>query len=114
MLGPLTRGQFPAEPAKRIHVVGTSGSGKTTLALALSERFAIPHVSLDALHWEPNWTGAPVEVFRERTAQAVLGEAWSLDGNYHVVRDIVWNRANVVVWLDFSLPVILWRLTKRT
>jgi adenylate kinase family enzyme len=41
---------------RRIHVVGTSGSGKTTLARQIAERLDIPHVELDALHWEPHWT----------------------------------------------------------
>jgi hypothetical protein len=70
---------------------------------------------LDALHWGPNWTEEPDEVFRERTLRALAGrQSWTVDGNYQAVRDIVWPRADTVVWLDFSLPLILWRLTRRT
>jgi adenylate kinase family enzyme len=97
---------------RRVHVVGTSGSGKTTLARRLARRLNIPHVELDALHWEPNWTPAPD--FRERVDEALGGEAWTTDGNYSQVRDIVWQRADTVVWLDYSLPLILWRVTTRT
>jgi adenylate kinase family enzyme len=97
---------------RRVHVVGTSGSGKTTLAQRLARRLGIPHVELDALHWEPNWTPAPD--FRERVAEALSGEAWTTDGNYSQVRDIVWQRADTVVWLDYCLPLILWRVTTRT
>jgi len=99
---------------RRIAVVGTSGSGKTTLAHQLAERLGIPHVELDALHWGPNWTPAPRHVFRECTAQALTREAWTTDGNYSAVRDIVWSRADTVVWLDYALPVILWRVAWRT
>lgn len=102
-------------PGRRIMVVGTSGSGKTTMARRLAERLGVQHVELDALHWGPNWTEEPDELFRERTLQALDGrESWTLDGNYGQVRDIVWPRADTVVWLDFSLPLILWRLTRRT
>jgi hypothetical protein len=53
-------------------------------------------------------------VFRECAAQALAREAWTTDGNYSTVRDIVWSRADTVVWLDYTLPVILWRVVRRT
>jgi adenylate kinase family enzyme len=99
---------------QRIVVVGTSGSGKTTLARRLSRALGIPHVELDALHWEPNWVEASDEVFRERVIKELKGDTWVVDGNYSKVRDIAWNRADTVVWLDYSLLVMLWRLTLRT
>jgi adenylate kinase family enzyme len=99
---------------RRIAVVGTSGAGKTTLAQRLAQRLGIPHVELDALHWDPNWTPAPPDLFRERTAEALSGQAWTTDGNYSTVRDIVWKRADTVVWLDYSLPVVMGRVTWRT
>jgi adenylate kinase family enzyme len=102
------------ERPQRIAVVGTSGSGKTTLASRLARRLGIPHVELDALHWGPNWTPSAWEVFRERVCQALSGDAWTTDGNYSRVRDIVWSRADTVVWLDYSLPVVLGRVTRRT
>jgi adenylate kinase family enzyme len=102
------------ECGRRFSVVGTTGSGKTTLARRISQRLGIFHVELDALHWGPNWTPVSLEVFRERTAQALSGDAWVVDGNYGKVRDVVWNRADTVVWLDYSLPIILGRLAWRT
>lgn len=37
------------------------------------------------------------------------------DGNYaDLVRDLVWERVDTVIWLDYSLPRCLWRLTRRT
>ncbi len=99
---------------RRIVVVGTTGSGKSALARQIAGRLAIPHVELDALHWGPNWTGADTAVLRERVTRATQGEDWIVDGNYSRVRDIVWPRADTVVWLDYSLPVILWRLARRT
>ena len=107
------RPQAP-RPGRRIAVVGTTGSGKTTLAAQLAERLGLAHVELDALNWGPNWTPAPREVFRQRAAEALSGDAWAADGNYRAVRDIVWGRADTLVWLDYSLPLIMGRLLWRT
>ena len=100
--------------ARRIVVVGTTGSGKTTLARLLAQRLGVDCVEMDALHWEPNWTPAPRAVFRKRVAEAVESESWVADGNYRVVRDIVWPRATTLVWLEYPLRLIMWRLFWRT
>jgi adenylate kinase family enzyme len=102
--------QFP----QRISVVGTSGSGKTTLAREISQRLAIPHVELDSLHWQPNWIEVPDDVMRERVSQVLSGTSWVVDGNYSIVRNIVWGRADTVVWLDYSFPVVMSRVIWRT
>lgn len=98
---------------QRISVIGTTGSGKTTLAQQISQNFNIPHIELDYLHWEPNWVEIPDEVMREKVKTALAGNTWVVDGNYSIVRDIVWSKADTVVWLDYSLPVIMTRLLRR-
>jgi adenylate kinase family enzyme len=101
-------------PYRRVNVVGTSCSGKTTFAAALANTLGIPHVELDALHWEPNWKEASSEAMRERVAAAVAGDSWVVDGNYSVSRDLVWARADAVIWLDYPLRTILRRYWIRT
>jgi adenylate kinase family enzyme len=100
-------------PGQRIVVIGVTGSGKTTLAQQLARRLGYPHVELDALHWDADWTMAPTDVFRERIAQALSGPVWVTDGNYSSARDLIWGRADTIIWLDYALPLILWRLTRR-
>jgi adenylate kinase family enzyme len=101
-------------PGRRIAVVGTSGTGKSTLAASLSEILSICYVEMDSLYWEPNWTPATRDVLRARVEEALGGDAWVCDGNYSQVRDIIWGRADTVVWLDYSLPVALRRVVRRT
>jgi adenylate kinase family enzyme len=97
---------------KRIALAGSTSSGKTTLARRLSAITGAPHIELDALFHGPNWT--PTSDFRERVAEATSGDAWITDGNYAAARDLTWARADLIVWLDYDLPRILWRLTERT
>jgi len=98
----------------RFVVIGVSGCGKTKLARQISARVGIPHVELDSLFWEANWQPAARTVFRARVQNATAGEAWVVDGNYSQSRDIVWSRASHLVWLDYSLPRIMWRVVSRT
>jgi adenylate kinase family enzyme len=103
-----------SRPPQRIAIVGLAAAGKTTLAAALAEKIAGRHIELDQLHWEANWTPATREVFRARVADAVKADAWATDGNYSVVRDLVWTRADLIIWLDYSLPCVYARLLRRT
>jgi adenylate kinase family enzyme len=99
---------------QRINVVGTSAAGKSTFARALAARLAVPYVELDVLNWEPGWTQASDAVMRERVQRAIIGQRWVVDGNYALVRDLVWGAADTVVWLDYPLRTILWRYATRT
>jgi adenylate kinase family enzyme len=96
-------------------VVGVTGSGKSTLAERIARRFDMHFVELDALHWEPGWQEAPLDVFRARLEEA-LGQSdrWIVAGNYHIVRDLTWPRAEAVIWLDYRLRTVFWQLTRRS
>ena len=101
-------------PYKRVVVVGVTSAGKSTLAEKLAQRFDLSYVELDALYWEPNWQGAPLEVFRARVEKAVEAERWIIAGNYHIVRDLIWHKAEAIIWLDYPLLIVLRQLTCRT
>jgi len=42
------------------------------------------------------------------------GESWVIDGDYSDVRDIVWSRADTLVWLDLPFLTIFYRILWRT
>jgi hypothetical protein len=99
-----------------VSVVGASGNGKSTLGRALAERLGVPYTELDALHHGPDWTEASAEELRERVeAVMAASEGWVLDGAYRgKLGDLVWERADTVVWLDQPLRLIMGRLWRRT
>ena len=98
---------------QRINVVGTSCSGKTTLARKLARRLDLPWVEMDALFWGAGWTPVPSDLFRRRVADAARADRWVLDGGYSPVRDLIWSRADTVVWLDYPMATVLGRWGRR-
>lgn len=100
-------------PYTRLVVVGTTSSGKSTLAERLSQKLNLNFVELDALHWRPGWVEAPDDEFRVLVQEATRAPRWVVAGNYQVVRDIVWPRAEAVLWLDYPFWTVFWRLTFR-
>ena len=99
---------------RRVCVVGNSGSGKTTLARVLAARLGVPHLELDSVFHQPGWTEPDPEDFTARVAAFTAGEGWVLDGNYSRVRDLVWRRADTIVWLDLPRMVVMRRVLRRT
>lgn len=99
---------------RRVALVGTTGSGKSTLAERLSPLLGAPVVELDALFWRPGWNSAPEETFRGLVGEATGAERWIVVGNYGRMRDLVWRRADTLVWLDLPLARVMARLLRRT
>jgi len=74
----------------------------------------VPHVELDAIYHQPGWTPLTDEEFRARVEAATEREGWVVDGNYSVVRDTVWGKADTVVWCDLPYVTVMARTIGRT
>ena len=94
----------------RINVIGTSGSSKSRFARQLVAALKIPYLEMDRLYWKPNWQEPNNEEFFSILEHALSGDAWVLDGNYTRTTHIKWPRANLVVWIDYSFPLTLYRV----
>lgn len=107
------RASYPA-CVHRVSVVGNSGSGKTTVARQLAARLSVAHIELDAIFHQPDWQELPEAEFRDRVARVAQDSAWVIDGNYSAVRDLIWSRADTVVWLDLPRRRVMWQVVRRT
>lgn len=99
---------------QRVVIIGTTGSGKSTLARRLAARLDAAVIEPDGLHWTANWREVSTEDFRREVDAATSAERWVFGGNYSKARDLVWTRADTIIWLDYSLPFVIWRLFRRT
>jgi adenylate kinase family enzyme len=99
---------------QRVNVIGISGSGKSTVATVLADRLDAPHIRLDGLRHGRDWQEVPDEEFRAAVERAAAGERWVMDGSFPSVRDLVWPRADTVVWLDLERPAVMRQVVQRS
>ncbi|MEU0786750.1 AAA family ATPase [Streptomyces sp. NPDC006173] len=99
---------------RRILVAGSTGAGKTTLARAVSGRLGVPFHEMDALAITgPGWQENPSLV--DDVSRLSDGPGWVIDSFGHPsVRDLLWERADTVVWLDYPRPVVMRRVLRRS
>ncbi len=99
---------------RRILIYGVYGAGKSTLAGRLARRLHLPWQPVDDLTWEPGWKEVPIALQRKRIAEICDLPAWIIDGAYQAWIDIPFQRADLVLCLDYSRTLTLWRLVRRT
>ena len=99
---------------ERIVIIGTSCSGKSHLGKVLADKYQVPHIELDDLHWLPDWQERSDEEFIALVKEHIAGDRWVIDGNYSVVRELIWSRATIIIWLNYSFPLVLFRAIKRS
>ncbi|MBS1836159.1 MAG: adenylate kinase [Actinobacteria bacterium] len=99
---------------QRVSMVGVPGAGKSTTGRLVASLLDVPFVELDSLFHQPGWTPLPLEQFRAGVGEIVAGDGWVVDGNYRQVRDLVWGRADTVIWLDPSRIRATSRVLRRT
>ncbi len=95
-------------------MIGTSGAGKSTLASSLAHLLGVISLELDSLHHQADWTPLPAEEFRRRVGAVAAEGRWVIDGVYGEVQDLVWTRADTVVWLDLPKRTVMRRVIWRT
>lgn len=101
---------------KRIVVVGSSGSGKTTFARRLAVALGLPHLEMDSVFHRDGFADTAHDEFLPILDEFTASEGWVVDGNYtsHGTRDVVWPKADTVVWLDLPRKTAMARVVRRT
>ncbi len=98
---------------KRVLIIGSGGAGKSTLARHLGELTGLPVVHLDREHWQPGWVETPRDEWTRKVAELVAPDEWIIDGNYGGTMGLRIERADTIVFLDYSRWLCMYRSTKR-
>lgn len=97
----------------RISIVGGSGSGKSTLADILSKKLSLPVIHLDGINFKSDW----IQIDKKERDNIILEktneEKWIIDGNYNKTLNERLNKADLIIWLDYSTFSLLKGVLKR-
>jgi len=98
---------------KKIMIVGSSGSGKSTLARQLGEMLGLTVIHIDKELWKSGWVKTPIDEWHEKHNKLVSVPEWIIDGNNPGNMEIRLEKADTVIFLDFSRFVCLRSALKR-
>ncbi|MBC6463834.1 adenylate kinase [Actinomadura sp. HBU206391] len=98
---------------EKVMVSGICGSGKTTLSTTLSARLGLPRFELDAMYHGPRWVKRPE--FETEVDAFSATPRWVTEDQYSgALGDLLWQRADTLVWLDLPRPTVMRRVVRRS
>ncbi len=100
----------------KIAILGHSGSGKSTLARQLGEKYGLPVLHFDSIHFLPGWVETDRPYKRKKVTEFLDAnpEGWVIDGNYlKICAQRRFEEADRILYLDFPRRVCLPRVLKR-
>lgn len=98
---------------KKILIVGCGGAGKSTLAVEMGNKFKLPVVHLDKLHWLPNWEMRPSEEFDSLLEDQLKKDEWIIDGNYDRTFELRLRYADLCIFLDYDTQLCIQSVIER-
>ena len=98
---------------KRVMIVGCSGAGKSTLALCLGAALGFPVTHVDRIYWTAGWINRSREETRRLVSEAISADKWIFEGNNSSSFDLRIAQADTIIFLDFPVPLCLFRIAKR-
>jgi adenylate kinase family enzyme len=95
--------------SNRIAVIGISGSGKSTLSRRLAEKTSLPLFHMDQLFWKSGWEAVPEAEYLERHHELVNRDRWIIEGYLEESMSERVQKADLVIYLDYSGILCFWR-----
>lgn len=99
----------------KIQIIGYSGSGKSTLARKLAEKYRVPVLHLDSVHFLPGWQIRSGEEKQRIVTEFLNANGdWIIDGNYSKLSyERRMEEADEIIRMEFGRLACLWRVIKR-
>ena len=98
----------------KIVVVGVSAVGKSTFSRKLAQKLHLPLIHMDSIMWKPGWKYIGDEETIRELNEISLQAEWIIEGYISKeARAFIFDRADSVVYLDYSAIISSWRYIKR-
>lgn len=99
--------------ARRIAIVGIGGSGKSTISTQIAARTGLPLLHMDQLFWTGVWEEVPMSEYIPKHEALVAQDAWIIEGFIDKSMRSRAERADLIIWLDYSGLLCLRRVLGR-
>ncbi len=103
----------PSDLPRRIMIIGPCGAGKSTVSHEIARLFDLPLFHMDKLNWKTDWVESETEELHAKVAKVAAQDSWVIEGNYGGTMDLRLPRADLVLYLDYTIPLCLFRIVKR-
>lgn len=98
----------------KIVVVGVSASSKSTFARSLAQKLGLPLTLMDSVMWRPGWNYVGDEETVRQLDRVSAQPEWIIEGYISKeARTFVFERADSIIYLDYSPLTSSWRYLKR-
>ena len=87
---------------ERICIIGGSGTGKTTLANNLGKELNLPVYHIDGIHHLENWIIRNKDERDKIILEKANQSKWIIDGTYHSTLQQRLEKADYIIYLDYS------------
>ncbi len=101
---------------QRIAVVGSPGAGKTTFSRVLAGKTKLPIVHLDTYYHDKTknyYNAEDKQAWLDVVNELIKPEKWIIDGNYSSTFPLRFQRADLIIFLDYPRRISFSRTVTR-